>query len=155
MDCPGIDFIAMDKVCGRGETSYSPAISYCRDYRAEIAQVKRFRLAIDRPSQQSPSHPPPFGAAVSHLRAWREGAVARWFGKTLDADSREILGKAGGITAPLRLREWSLWEAVKRRYLWRLFRIHILTGLGSLFVSPHQLDLAADVGFDRLHAAGV
>jgi MFS family permease len=36
-----------------------------------------------------------------------------------------------------------------------LFLVYLLTGLGSFFVSLHQLAFAADVGFDTLHAASI
>jgi MFS family permease len=58
------------------------------------------------------------------------------------------------VTAPL-IREWSLWEAMRTRHLWLLFGVYMFTGLGSFFVSLHQLAFAADLGFDKLYAAGV
>jgi MFS transporter, OFA family, oxalate/formate antiporter len=36
-----------------------------------------------------------------------------------------------------------------------LFVVYLLTGLGSFFVSLHQLAFAIDIGFDRVYAAGV
>jgi MFS transporter, OFA family, oxalate/formate antiporter len=59
-------------------------------------------------------------------------------------------------TIPLPpLRDWSLWEAMKTEHLWLLFGVYMFTGLGSFFVSLHQLAFAADVGFDKVYAAGV
>jgi MFS family permease len=40
-------------------------------------------------------------------------------------------------------------------HLWLLFAVYMFTGLGSFFVSLHQLAFAVDVGFDKLYAAGV
>jgi len=40
-------------------------------------------------------------------------------------------------------------------HFWLLFLVYLLTGLGSFFVSLHQLAFLADVGFDTLHAASV
>jgi len=52
-------------------------------------------------------------------------------------------------------RGWSLSEAVRTRHFWLLFAVYLFTGLGSFFVSLHQLAFAIDVGFDRVYAAGV
>lgn len=51
--------------------------------------------------------------------------------------------------------DWSLWEAIKTLHLWLLFGVYTFTGLGSFFVSLHQLAFAVDVGFDKLYAASV
>jgi MFS family permease len=56
---------------------------------------------------------------------------------------------------PAPARDWGLWEAMKTRHLWLLFGVYLFTGLGSFFVSLHQLAFAADVGFDKLYAASV
>ena len=40
-------------------------------------------------------------------------------------------------------------------HFWLLFLVYLLTGLGSFFVSLHQLAFAADLGFDTLHAASI
>jgi MFS family permease len=53
----------------------------------------------------------------------------------------------------LPTHDWSLWEAMQTRHLWLLFAVYMFTGLGSFFVSLHQLAFAVDVGFDRLYAA--
>ena len=57
-----------------------------------------------------------------------------------------------GTTA---LRDWTLREAMATPHFWLLFLVYLLTGLGSFFVSLHQLAFAADVGFDTLHAASI
>ena len=64
----------------------------------------------------------------------------------------------GDTTAPSSApphRGWSLSEAVRTRHFWLLFAVYLFTGLGSFFVSLHQLAFAIDVGFDRVYAAGV
>jgi len=40
-------------------------------------------------------------------------------------------------------------------HFWLLFAVYLFTGLGSYFVSLHQLAFAIDIGFDRIYAAGV
>ena len=51
--------------------------------------------------------------------------------------------------------DWTLGEAMATPHFWLLFLVYLLTGLGSFFVSLHQLAFAADVGFDTLHAASI
>jgi MFS transporter, OFA family, oxalate/formate antiporter len=50
---------------------------------------------------------------------------------------------------------WTLTEAICTRHFWLLFSVYLFTGLGSYFVSLHQLAFAIDVGFDRIYAASV
>jgi MFS family permease len=52
-------------------------------------------------------------------------------------------------------RDWKLHDAMATSHFWLLFAVYLLTGLGSFFVSLHQLAFAVDVGFDPLYAAGV
>jgi MFS family permease len=52
-------------------------------------------------------------------------------------------------------RDWTLPEAMVTSHFWLLFLVYLLTGLGSFFVSLHQLAFAADKGFDTLHAASI
>ena len=40
-------------------------------------------------------------------------------------------------------------------HFWLLFSVYLFTGLGSFFVSLHQLAFAVDRGFDKLYAAEV
>jgi MFS family permease len=40
-------------------------------------------------------------------------------------------------------------------HFWLLFAVYMFTGLGSFFVSLHQLAFAIDIGFDRIYAAEV
>jgi MFS family permease len=50
---------------------------------------------------------------------------------------------------------WTLREAMATPHFWLLFAVYLFTGLGSFFVSLHQLAFAADIGFDKLYAAEV
>jgi MFS family permease len=44
---------------------------------------------------------------------------------------------------------------VRTSHFWLLFSVYLCTGLGSFFVSLHQLAFAVDRGFDPLYAASV
>ena len=55
----------------------------------------------------------------------------------------------------LGAHDWTLREAMATPHFWLLFLVYLLTGLGSFFVSLHQLAFLADVGFEPLHAASV
>jgi len=50
---------------------------------------------------------------------------------------------------------WTLTEAMRTPHFWLLFSVYMFTGLGSYFVSLHQLAFAIDIGFDRIYAAWV
>src|SRR6266852_3915142 len=50
---------------------------------------------------------------------------------------------------------WTLGEAMRTPHFWLLFSVYMFTGLGSYFVSLHQLAFAIDIGFDRIYAAWV
>jgi MFS family permease len=52
-------------------------------------------------------------------------------------------------------RGWTLGEAMRTPHFWLLFSVYMFTGLGSFFVSLHQLAFAVDIGFDKLYAAEV
>src|SRR5438067_3317877 len=52
-------------------------------------------------------------------------------------------------------RGWTLREAMKTPRSRLLFLGYLCTGLGSFFVSLHQLAFAVDIGFDKLYAAEV
>lgn len=51
--------------------------------------------------------------------------------------------------------EWRLADAMRTPHFWLLFAVYMFTGLGSYFVSLHQLAFASDMGFDKLYAATV
>ena len=50
---------------------------------------------------------------------------------------------------------WNLGEAMRTSHFWLLFSVYMCTGLGSYFVTLHQLAFAIDIGFDKLYAAQV
>src|SRR5262249_6561349 len=50
---------------------------------------------------------------------------------------------------------WTLGEAIRTLHFWLLFAVYLFTGLGSFFVSLHQLAFAIDIGFDPIYAASV
>jgi MFS transporter, OFA family, oxalate/formate antiporter len=52
-------------------------------------------------------------------------------------------------------RDWTLPEAMATPHFWLLVLVYLLTGLGSFFVSLHQLAFAVDMGFGPLHAASI
>src|SRR5215468_8046582 len=52
-------------------------------------------------------------------------------------------------------RGWTLSQATRTPHFWLLFLVYMCTGLGSFFVSLHQLAFAVDIGFDKLYAAQV
>jgi MFS transporter, OFA family, oxalate/formate antiporter len=56
---------------------------------------------------------------------------------------------------PEQRRGWTLAEAMRTPHFWLLFAVYLFTGLGSFFVSLHQLAFAIDIGFDRIYAAEV
>jgi len=67
-------------------------------------------------------------------------------------DSPTATMPAAAAPAP---RGWTLPEAVRTPHFWLLFAVYLFTGLGSYFVSLHQLAFAVDMGFDKLYAAEV
>ncbi len=50
---------------------------------------------------------------------------------------------------------WSLADACRTLHFWLLFAVYLFTGLGSFFVSLHQLAFAVTIGFPPLYAAEV
>ena len=86
--------------------------------------------------------------------------LAAWFRR---ADpSRAAAGSEPGSEAAPALspaivppRGWTLAEAMRTPHFWLLFAVYLFTGLGSFFVSLHQLAFAVDRGFDKLYAAEV
>jgi MFS transporter, OFA family, oxalate/formate antiporter len=65
------------------------------------------------------------------------------------------MAPSDGPRALRRAHDWTLGEAMATPHFWLLFLVYLLTGLGSFFVSLHQLAFLTDVGFDPLHAASV
>jgi MFS family permease len=64
-------------------------------------------------------------------------------------------GEPGRMTPAVPRRDWSLREAMTTIHFWLLFGVYLCTGLGSFFVSLHQLAFATDIGFEKLYAASV
>jgi MFS transporter, OFA family, oxalate/formate antiporter len=69
--------------------------------------------------------------------------------------SEPVAPAAAQAGPPLRSRSWTLSAAIRTPHFWLLFAVYLFTGLGSFLVSLHQLAFAADIGFDKLYAAGV
>jgi len=70
------------------------------------------------------------------------------------AASGSAPGEGVAAARPAR-RDWTLAEAMATPHFWLLFTVYLCTGLGSFFVSLHQLAFAVDAGFDKLYAATV
>ena len=86
---------------------------------------------------------------VPLARSFRGGGLST--GGRRSAATGEAPTRAGATTS----RDWTLREAMATPHFWLLFLVYLLTGLGSFFVSLHQLAFAVDVGFDTLHAASI
>jgi MFS family permease len=72
------------------------------------------------------------------------------------AEPRPATGPPPGPSPAAAARAgWSLGEAMRTPHFWLLFSVYMFTGLGSFFVSLHQLAFAVDIGFDKLYAAQV
>ena len=89
--------------------------------------------------------------AVFPLAAWFRRAepprsVARLDGAEAAPVDSPAIAPHGG---------WTLSEAMRTPHFWLLFAVYLFTGLGSFFVSLHQLAFAVDRGFDKLYAAEV
>jgi MFS family permease len=90
-------------------------------------------------------------AMVFPLAAWFRRADPARLGsreegaETAPASSLAIAPRGG----------WTLAEAMRTPHFWLLFAVYLFTGLGSFFVSLHQLAFAVDRGFDKLYAADV
>ncbi|HEV2186942.1 MAG TPA: MFS transporter [Stellaceae bacterium] len=86
--------------------------------------------------------------------------LAAWF-RRADPSRATATGDPGGEAAPALSpatappRGWTLGEAIRTPHFWLLFAVYLFTGLGSFFVSLHQLAFAVDRGFDKLYAAEV
>jgi len=85
--------------------------------------------------------------------------LAAWFRNIGSPSSGER--EPGAETAPASSPAiaprggWTLAEAMRTPHFWLLFAVYLFTGLGSFFVSLHQLAFAVDRGFDKLYAAEV
>ena len=79
--------------------------------------------------------------------------LARLFRGVDGGAARSAAAQASPDPSPTR--GWTVGEAVRTPHFWLLFVVYLCTGLGSFFVSLHQLAFAVDIGFDKLYAAGV
>ena len=108
--------------------------------------------------------------ALSGLMAVLVVPLARFFRvpgemkRELPSSARRLTARRGSSpsstsSAPGRrstpTRDWTLAEAMATPHFWLLFLVYLLTGLGSFFVSLHQLAFAVDMGFGPLHAASI
>ena len=85
--------------------------------------------------------------------------LAAWFRNVGPSSSgeREPGAEAAPASSPAIAPRggWTLTEAMRTPHFWLLFAVYLFTGLGSFFVSLHQLAFAVDRGFDKLYAAEV
>ncbi|HEU0217814.1 MAG TPA: MFS transporter [Stellaceae bacterium] len=90
-------------------------------------------------------------AAVFPLAAWFRRADPE------RAERRPHAAETAPAESPLVAPRggWTLAEAMRTPHFWLLFAVYMFTGLGSFFVSLHQLAFAVSRGFDRLYAAEV
>ena len=95
-------------------------------------------------------------AALMGVLIWPLAALFRRDEPPTPAPRTSVLAPGGGVAAdrPAR-RDWTLADAMATPHFWLLFTVYLCTGLGSFFVSLHQLAFAVDVGFDKLYAATV
>jgi MFS family permease len=111
-----------------------------------------------------------FGRAIStpaaqllvSLMTWRSAYMAQAVVMAVLATPLGLLFRnahapvpAGVTRAAAPARQWTLKEAIVTARFWLLFTVYMCTGLGSFFVSLHQLAFAVDRGFDPLYAAAV
>jgi MFS family permease len=91
-------------------------------------------------------------AAVFPLAAWfRRADPPRASSRPESAET----APASSFSIAPRGSGWTLAEAMRTPHFWLLFAVYLFTGLGSFFVSLHQLAFAVDRGFDKLYAAEV
>src|SRR5437899_2999963 len=95
-------------------------------------------------------------AALMGVLVWPLAALFRRDEPFARIAAARVSAPGGGVAAarPAR-RDWTLAEAMATRHFWLLFTVYLCTGLGSFFVSLHQLAFAVDAGFDKLYAASV
>lgn len=81
--------------------------------------------------------------------------LAAWF-RRADPPRRNVTAAAPADSPAVAPQGgWTLAEAMHTPHFWLLFAVYLFTGLGSFFVSLHQLAFAVDRGFDKLYAAEV
>jgi MFS family permease len=93
-------------------------------------------------------------AALMGVLVWPLASLFRGDEPPPPAPGPSATGSGVAADRPAR-RNWTLGEAMATPHFWLLFTVYLCTGLGSFFVSLHQLAFAVDVGFDKLYAATV
>ena len=90
-------------------------------------------------------------AVVFPLAAWfRRADPSRSPARSVDAERAPAAPSPGAPQGG-----WTLAEAIRTPHFWLLFAVYLFTGLGSFFVTLHQLAFAISRGFDKLYAAEV
>jgi len=92
---------------------------------------------------------------VLPLAAWFRRADPPVATGALADEARAETAPPAAPSSGSRRGGWTLAEAIRTRHFWLLFAVYLFTGLGSFFVSLHQLAFAVDRGFDKLYAAEV
>ncbi|MGE3538097.1 MAG: MFS transporter [Candidatus Tectimicrobiota bacterium] len=75
--------------------------------------------------------------------------------RRLPAENAAPAGRDQATPVAPVAHDWSLRDAMRTGHFWLLGGVYLCTGLGSFFVSLHQLAFAVDLGFDKLYAASV
>jgi len=94
-------------------------------------------------------------AALMGVLVWPLAALFRRDEPTAPVAPPSPPAPGEGVVAVPPRRDWTLAEAIATPHFWLLFTVYLCTGLGSFFVSLHQLAFAVDAGFDKLYAASV
>ncbi len=95
-------------------------------------------------------------AVVFPLAAWfRRADPPRDAARSENAEAAQAGSPPLGAPSSAPDGGWTLAEAMRTPHFWLLFAVYLFTGLGSFFVSLHQLAFAVDRGFDKLYAAEV
>ena len=95
-------------------------------------------------------------AALMGVLVWPLATLFRRDEPSAPAAAPNAPSPGGGtVSARPQRRDWTLAEAIATHHFWLLFTVYLCTGLGSFFVSLHQLAFAVDAGFDKLYAASV
>jgi MFS family permease len=95
-------------------------------------------------------------AVVFPLAAWfRRAAPSRGSSRSDGGEEAPGGSPSPGLVFSAPRGGWTLAEAMRTPHFWLLFAVYLFTGLGSFFVSLHQLAFAINRGFDKLYAAEV
>lgn len=75
--------------------------------------------------------------------------------RRVDPTRRSLPTPSPSLPAVAARAGWTLAEASRTPHFWLLFAVYLFTGLGSFFVSLHQLAFAITIGFPPIYAAEV